>query len=44
MNKINENSYSKELFDEENIKNNLFNLCLLIKSKISNKNEINILK
>ena len=44
MSKINDTSQSNELFYEEEMKNKLYNLYLLINRKISNKNELNITK
>ena len=41
---MNNKSYSNELIDEDSIKNNLYNLYLLITSKVLLKNEINISK
>ena len=44
MSKINDTSHSKEFFYEEEIKNKLYNLYLLINPKESNKNGLNITK
>ena len=45
MSEINDISYSNELFDEESIKNNLYNLHTLLSSKMPIKtNEINMSK
>ena len=42
MNEIIDLSHSNELFDEESIKDNLYSLYMLIISKLSIKNEINL--
>ena len=44
MSKINDTSQSNEFFYEEEMKNKLYNIYLLINPKISNKNEFNISK